>query len=334
MTIEYVGGEMGSLVPSDANVIEATASLGGSGASYDSNFARCYTRCYGSSAYALTPELTTPLTDFWVHFELDQWNATNSATLRTVMEMLDGSGVAKFRLQTSWSSGFWMLHYYNGSSWVDLGTQFTASGDTLQTIDIHIVCNSASGSANMYLSGTNRLNSGTVDLSSITGIAQLKCYGNSVTISGYNAFSQIIMASGESTIGMRLMTMYPSGNGATDQWTGGYTAVDETVYSDADFIWSDTANQVEVMAGTLAGSLTGYSIRAIGVTARANTDGTGPTQIQLAVRTAATNYFSSSQTLDAGYGAFVGLWEDDPNTTIDWTTTDAAAIQFGVKSIA
>lgn len=329
MTILYAGGEMGSVVPSDSNVYESTFS----GAAYDSNFARAYLRCTGSTAYG-TAALASAEDDLWVHFELFQSNATSSASLRTVCEWLDGSGVAKFRLQTSMTSDLWELHYHNGSAWVALGSQFTADGGTRQTIDIHFVCNSASGSVNMYLSGTNRLNSGTVNLSSITGIKTMKMYGNTVSINGDYAFSQILMATGETTIGKRVMTLYPSGAGATDQWTNSYTAIDETTYSDADFIFAESANLVEVFAGTAQGSMTGYSVRAIAVTARANTDGIGPENIQLAVRTGSTNYFSSSQALDVAMGAHYAIWETNPNTTIDWTTSDISSLQFGVKSIA
>lgn len=332
MTILFAGGEMGAVVPSDSNVNESTSALGGAGDSYDSNFARGYLRHTSSVSYSIAA-LAAAEDDLWVHFEFDQRNASQSATLRTVCEWLDGSDVAKFRLQTAASSDLWMLHYHNGSTWVDLGTQFTADGDSLQTIDIHFVCNTASGSVNMYLSGTNRLNSGTVDLSSITGIKKMKMYGNTISIDGQNAFSQIIMATGETTIGKRLMTFYASGVGASDSWTNNYTAIDELVYSDADFIFAESADLVELFAGTTVGSMTGYTVRAVAVTARANTDGTGPANLQLAVRTGSTNYFSSSQALDVAMGAYYAIWETNPNTTIDWTATDISTLQFGVKSI-
>lgn len=328
MTILFAGGEIGAVIPSDANVYEAT----GSNTHYDTNFARCCLQCYGSTAYAPIV-LAAAEDDLWCHFDLGQWNASSSSTLRTVCEWLDGSDVAKFRLQTSYNSTSWSVDYHNGSAWTNLGS-FTAATGNLQTIDLHFVCNTASGSVKMYMSGTERLDSGTVNLSSITGIKTMKLYGNSIVIPGPNNFSQIILATGETTIGKRLMTLVPTGAGATDQWTNGYAAVDETVYSDADFIFAESAGLVELFTGTAVGSISGYTVRAIAVTARANTDGTGPQNIQLAVRTGGTTFTSSSQALDVAMGAHYAIWEDNPDTTIDWTAADISTLQFGVKSIA
>lgn len=331
MTILFAGGEMGAFVPSDSNVIENTSGIGGGSASYDPDFARGHLRCYGSATYALA-DLAAATDDLWLHFELDQWNASGTASKTTVIEFLNSSGVAKFRLTSAWSSGTWGMDYHNGSSWVALGSDFTTLGGSLQTLDVHIVCNSASGSANVYLSGTNRLNSGTVDLSSITEIEQLKLYGNNVAIPGYNAFSQVIATEDESTIGWRLKTVPPTSAGATTDWTGTYAEVDEFIYSDADFINTATATQVELFAHSTA-IPSGYSIRGIAVTARARRSG-GPTKIQLALRSAGTTYFSGDKTLDAGYGAFVHVWDEDPATTAAFTTAAIAALQFGVKAIA
>jgi hypothetical protein len=331
MTILFIGGEMGSVTPSDAGINEATTALGGAGASYDSAFARCYLNCVGSSSYGLV-SLTAAQTDLWTHFDLDQYNASASATLRTVAEWLNASSVAKIRLQTSWSSDSWSMDWHNGSAWVNLGS-WTADGETRQTLDFHFVVNSATGSANAYMSGTNRMAVTSVDFSTIASLQYLKLYGNTVAINGNNGVSQIIMAT-ESTIGMRVMTAYAANTGSTDQWTGSYTSIDETVYSDADFIYTTAADQVEVFSPTLVGSLTGYVVRAVAVTARAKKDGTGPANIRMALRSNGTNYFSGSDiALDVAYGAHYTVWETDPNTSAAWTTAAASAFQFGVKSI-
>lgn len=330
MTILFMGGELGSFIPSDSNAGEDSTS-----GYFDSNFARTSARATGSTAYVESWEWAGQ-TDLWIHLELKQNAAISSASLHPTYVFMDSSGNEKIRLACSINVttgiGTWALQL-NNAGWATMGSTFEANVLSRQTIDIHLTVNSATGVADLYLSGTKRISNASVDLSTVSNIAQCRGYGKTVTISATQAFSQIIVAT-TSTIGMRLMTFYASGTGASDTWTGTYTSIDEAVYSDADFIWSASANEVELFAGTLVGSLTGYSVAAVGVSARAKTDGTGPTNIQLAVRTGATNYFSSSQALDAGYGAFLNIWEDNPNTTIDWTVADISTLQFGVKSIA
>lgn len=331
MTILFAGGEMGAFIPSDSSAVEAV----GSNISWDSAFSRCAITASGSTSYNEAPEWSGQ-TDIWVHVELKQYAPVSSGSLLQTFVLMDSSGNEKIRLacsiNVSTGIGTWALQL-NNAGWATIGSTFDASVLSRQTVDIHIVCNSATGVADLYLSGTKRISNPSVDLSTVSDIAQLRPYGKSTVIPAVQSFSQIIVAT-TSTIGGRLMTVPPTAAGATNQWTGAYTGIDEIAYSDADFMFSDAADQVQMFAGTPVGSLTGYSVAAVVVTARARTDGTGPENIQLAVRTNSTNYFSSSRALDAGYSAHVGIWETNPNTTQAWTAAEAAAIQFGVKSIA
>lgn len=334
MSILAFGGEMGFFVPSDSNVIEATSSLSTVPA-YNSAFARCYTGSSGATAYALTPTVSGQ-TDFWFHFDVTQSGISSTSTLSTLIELLDGSGVARLRLVTDWessgSTAVWQMEYLNGAVWTSLGS-FTANPDTLQTVDIHVVCNTASGSANLYLSGTQRIGSGTVNLSSITSITQGKLWGKKAGLNCIAAYSQVIMAS-ESTIGMKVGTIVMTGQGSTHTFTsGGFANIDETAYSDADEIHSDTATQVELFTGTPVPSFTGYTIRALGIYARAKKSGTGPAQMQLALRSAGTTYFSATQALDFGYGAIGNAWATNPATSAAFLSSEIAALEYGVKSI-
>jgi hypothetical protein len=215
---------------------------------------------------------------------------------------------------------------------VTAGSAFSLDMTSVQTIDLNAVCNTASGSLTLYVAGSSRVASGTIDLSAITALNKARFYGATISTIGFASYvSQVIMAS-EPTVGMRLMTLYPSGNGANTAWTGEYTAVDENAYSDADFIYSSTNGQRETYAMTAVGSLTGYAIRAVCVAARAKRGASGPANLQVTVRTASTDYDSSSLALDLGYTANQNIWETNPNTTLTWTAADAAAIQAGVEA--
>lgn len=338
MSILAFGGEAGFFIPSDASAIEATAALGGSGASYNSSFARCYSGALGQTAYWETPEVTAQTSEYWTTFDMDQSFPTNTTTLSTRLEILDSSGNARIRLLTNWQSsgatGTFQLEYWDGAAWVSAGS-FSAAPSALQTVTIRVNgINSASGGVSLFLSGTQRIGSGTVDLSAVDDLAQMRFYGITAGIRGTGAYTQVVMAN-ESTIGMRVGTLVATGQGTTHTFTtGGFANIDEAVYSDADLINSGTANQVELFTITPVPSFTGYVIRAICVTARAKQSGSGPTQIQLALRHGGTTYFSATQALGFGYEAHVNVWETDPGDAGSWLSSDIAALEIGVKSIA
>jgi hypothetical protein len=331
VSILAFGGEMGFFVPSDSNGNEATAALGGTGASYNSTFCRGYTGVLGGFTYMDTPNVSAQA-DFWFHNDIDQDSAVSSSVQSRLIEFLDSGGIAQVRLTSGYSSNTWQLDRWDGSAWVSVGSCL-ASANSLQTIDVHIVSNTASGSINFYMSGTNRINSGTVNLSGFTGIAKVRCWGVTRGISSKIAHSQAILAT-TSTIGRRVGTIVMTGQGATHTFTsGGYANIDEFAYSDADQINSDTANQVELFTGTPVPDFTGYTIEAIAVTARAKKESSGPAQMQLALRSGGTTYFSSTFALDVAYGNFCNVWSLNPNGSVAWQSTDISTLQYGVKSI-
>lgn len=328
MTIYYVGGEMGSLIPSTSNVHEDQPA-----GAYDTSFARCAMKGQSASDYSESPSHTN-LTDVWLHFEVDGVAFTGTY-LGTILTWHDSGGVARIQLLYNTADSMFYCQYWNGAAWVTAGSGISLSlGNAKQTMDVHAVVNSASGSIKVYIAGTERINSGTIDLSGATNLQKFRLYGTTFGTLRLFYWSQLIVAD-ENTIGMRLMTMYASGVGSDSAWgSGSYASINEITYNDVDLISSATANQVSTFAATLVAATTGYTIRAVGVAARAKCDATGPQNLQLALRVSGTNYFSSSLALSAGYGAFVNVWNTSPATSSPWSVSELSGIQFGVKSIA
>jgi hypothetical protein len=323
VSILAFGGEMGFFIPSDSSAIEETFN-------FNSSFARAATRPSGGACYVDSATFTETA-DIWIHVELIQHgSSTSSSTKQPLVVMLDASAVEQFRILADYSlsgDNNWQLQFKNGASWANLGAAFATNVD-IQTLDFHIVC-ATLGSFTVYVSGTQRALSGTVDLSGISGVAQVR--GRTVHSTAY---SQIIVAD-EPTIGWKLMTVPMTGQGSTHTFTtGGFANIDETVYSDGDFIQSNTAAQVELFTGTPVGSFTGYTIRAVGVTARAKQSGAGPTKMRLLLRAGGTTYDNGSDiTLDFGYGAYCAVWETNPSTAADFLSSEITALEYGVKSV-
>lgn len=317
MTKYFMGGEMGAFIPSDNNVTESTFTN-----SYDSAFSRCSVAITGSGSYAFTPDLGLP-DEFYVHFKAVR-GSSNSTTQDVLV--LRTSTTEVFRVRSN-GSQVWMQALIS-AAWTTVGTTETIPLGS-QHFDLYIDGNSATGNAKLYVAGTLRITASSVDLSDVAGIETLRFYG----WSNDTAYISQVIVDSEPTIGGRLFTIPITGAGATSSWIGTYTEIDEIVHSDADFINTPTANAVSTFSIT-APSLTGYVIEAVAVTARAKEGGSGPTQIQMALRSAGTDYFSSSMALDVGYGGFVNIWETNPATAAAFTTSSIASLQPGVKAIA
>lgn len=322
MTFYFAAGEMCGYVPSDSTTTENT------GTSFrNTNFARTAILCgEGSpSQYAQSETLSLP-DEFWIHFDVFR-GTTFSPPSQRVMTLTAGASEV-LRMYSSDSACY--VDALIGGVWTTIISSFSvANAAQLQTFDVYVDGNSATGSVKVYVSGTLRGDSGSVDLTSVAGITNHRCYG--VNTASGNLLSQVIIAD-EPTIGMRLATYYPAGAGSTSDWTGDHTLIDEAVLNDADFIYSATNGQIELCTGT-GPALTGYVVRAVGVYARAKCGAGGPQNLQFALRANGSNYFSSSKALDVGYEAHGAIWETNPDTTNDWLTSQLAALQFGVKAI-
>lgn len=316
MTIYFAGGEMGAFVPTDSSVAESDTAGG-----YNSAFARTSMRVTGSTAqYAESADFSAP-DECYYHFDFSTISGANSGDAF----VLNASGTDVFRVQFTGSA--LQMQALISAVWTNVGSAVPITLSSVQTVDLYIDGNTASGTATLFLSGQERTTA-SPDLTAVTGVTNIRTYGT-----GYGTYgiSQIIVAD-VPTISWRLATVELTGAGANTAWTGTYTSVDETIYSDADFIYSGTPNQVETYTGTTP-TLTGYTIRAVGVYARSKRGASGPANLQLALRVNATDFFSASKAQSIGYGAYGNIWEDNPDTGVDWLVADLSNTQFGVKSI-
>jgi hypothetical protein len=323
MTILFGGGEIGAFVPSDSAVSEQALH-------YNSSFARTSIHCPRDTNYAEALPSAAG-TDIWIHFDMVS-DSIASGTSTTRFVWYDSSGNERIKINYTGNTNTVIVQYWNGASFTSLTAVSLNMSLVRQTLDLHVVCNSASGSINLYVSGTNRLNSGAINLSSVADLKKFRFYGSAPSgLTTDTWVSQVIVAD-ESTIGWRLATFYPNGAGATSSWTGAFTDIDEATYNDADFINSATANQVSTFAQT-GPAMTGYVVKAVIVAARAKRGSSGPANLQLTLRSAGTDYFSASHALDLGYTGEQNAWETNPATGAAWVNTAISSLQPGVKSI-
>jgi hypothetical protein len=325
MTIYNGGSELGCILPSDTSVVEVTDS-----GYFDSGFSRCAIYVDRSTNYCEVSAFAN-LTEFWLHCDLRVSSFASASGPRLIF--YDSSDVARVQMLVDSGANTVTVQYDVGAGWVTAGSAISLNlTSARQTLDFRILCNTASGSINLYVGGTERVTSGTINLSAITNIEYARGFGDENGVIGLPSFFSQFLVSNTSTIGKRVMSGYPSGAGANTAWTGDHTAVDETSTSDADFIFSATNGQRETYAITYVGSLTGYTAEAMIVGARAKWGGTGPENLQITIVSGATTSDSSSHLLSLGYTPKVRVADTDPNTSVAWTNANIILAQAGVEA--
>jgi hypothetical protein len=137
----------------------------------------------------------------------------------------------------------------------------------------------------------------------------------------------------------RLQSIVPTDVGYSTQWTpepignDNYDCVDDAPNNSADYIRTNVNDKLDLyemsdIVGTIG------TIRAIQPMVNAKSIGNPiSTNIQLAIRTNSTNYFSSSKVSPVSYRQLYNIWEDNPHTGDPWQDTEINSIQIGVKSV-
>jgi len=328
MTVVFVGGEITSFNPNETGSGEQTQR-------YDGNWARCSLCTIGApGAPTMTSPVFASVTNCWLH--LDFATSPGSASILVDhMFLYDSAGVARVKIQANSTAAYLRLMYNTGAGWVQVGGNYGINHLNRQTLDLQVLCNTASGRIRLYNSGTLVLDSGTINLSAIPNIAQLQFCG-SPSLSpntDTSVFASQVIVADEATIGWKLATFVPTGNGANTAWTGAFGDVDEVAYNDGDFISTAVANDIETY--TLTGPSLGASpVKAVAVTARVRNNVTGPQNLQLALRSGGTNYFSGTKSLTTGFTPEQHIWETDPATGVAWLAANVPGIEAGVKAIA
>lgn len=258
--------------------------------------------------------------ELWVHYYLEGGHTSDGDYLH----FMDGSTVVA------------KVHKVSGTlrfSYLSALATYTQIGDSFSHVsnshyDFYFK-SGASGEVGVYLNGVEQMTA-SGSMTYAPDVTKVRWPGIS---GGYHNVSAVVIDT-VPTIGRRIVQGYMSGNGANTAWTGDYSSVDEAVLNEADYIYSGTANQVETFSYTLVVPMTGYTPKAVCVSARIARGSTGPENAQLALRSGGTDYFSSTKAIGLGYTAIQNIWEQNPDTSADWNSGQISALQPGAKSIA
>lgn len=249
--------------------------------------------------------------------------AFTDGTTRRLMVTVDGGGFARARISKQNAAG-------TRSVLATGSIQFEPS--VLYKIDVQVISYGASGTVNVYVDGLLWVTyTGDLTTDGATSLSGL-VFGN-LAVNATHHWSEMI-CSDEDTRPMSLVTLPPAADGNTFAWTNSYTAIDEITTDDTDLSASGTADQLAQTTVTSSGIVGTPAILAVAVNARAMRGATGPQNLQLNVRTASTDYFSSNVGLTTTFAKTSNVWATNPNTAAAWTYTDiTGSFNVGVKSI-
>lgn len=201
-----------------------------------------------------------------------------------------------------------------------------APTNTSDKLDISWV-NAVSGTIDIYYNGVHVFNYSGDTTTETTAISyhRLHNIGNAVW------WSEIIVADTD-TRSWSLQTLAPAANGNTHSFDTGTPAaanINEITLNDTTLDGSTTAGQIDeytipaIAAGT-------WSIVAVGVSARAQKGASGPSKMDLVLRSGSTDYSSTDQSLTTTFANYQNWWLTDPNTSAAWT---GLPVNIGLKSV-
>ena len=340
VSLPFFGGELTSFSASNGNVSE-TSSTG----FYNATYSRCALTVYGYYALASSPLWSSAAT-FWFHgLHCVTYDYPSSPSGPVVMLYNGSTVVAQLFAVTGISTYTLQLQTLQSGSMTNVGSAQTfntsppgTSAFYLATLDVQVV-GGASGSAVFYVNGSAVASATGLNHTAWAGVTQIVLGATQDTFINHAStfyWSQIICDI-TSTVGRFLITDSFTNESATNTgWSGFGGAskvadINEVPLDDTTYLQAATTGLTETFYQSGL-NLSGYYVLGRGVAVRARQQDSGPAHIQLATRSASTNYTSPQFTLTPGFQPFTYMWTKDPATSGTWTPTSAAAAELGVQS--
>lgn len=197
---------------------------------------------------------------------------------------------------------------------------------TLSSWDFH--CYTSAGSTYLEI----YLNKALVDILTVSGtnpgLKQLTAKTAINTQSHY--FSEFILADTD-TRELRVLTCYPSGNGAHTAGVGTYADIDETA-TDASAITLESVGDMETWTVTRVSAPAAAGVLAVCVNGLVASDGAN--DMQAVVRISGTDYLSADLGLTNVITPSCVVWNTNPATSDSWGVLNPATLEYGYKAVA
>lgn len=292
---------------------------------HDVNYSRVSARPNNSSYVSFgirTPFGGDSDTGWWIHFRVSIGGWTSYAD-GNLLYVHNSAGTQIFRIDVLDKKIRGIYHTSTGG---------TSSIDLLQVapstvvVDLHCYRSGSEAKADLYFDEaliTSLSSPGTnYELATIR-FSQI----STTNSDGMTNFSEFIAAD-EDTRGMRVKTVVPTGDDATHNWNGSYTAIDE--YDDtADGISSGTSGETALFAH--ANDLAMNNVHSFTIASRVAASASNGAQGL--VRLNGTNYETPFlYPLTAGEQTNFAVFTTNPATGLPFTAAELNSMAFGIKS--
>lgn len=326
MTIRFGGGEASAVQPAGTAVEVTTAST------------------FRSANSRLSLASSTPI-NFWTitsdtsitdgSFKIQWWtNFIDTDDSAYFLILNNSSGTGQLRINCGSNGTVMGLQYWNGSTWVQVGSTFNpAVYSSVMTEIVIRFTTGASGTAEMFFNGVSKA-AGSIG-SATTNIKSAQFFSPDVNATWY--FSEGCFEDGtQGLIGSVVETEAPTANGTDNSdGTGSYTDIDETITNDADRMTLTAAGQKRSFTSP-ARTSTLAEVLGVSVAARMSRGTSGPQNMKFYLLIGGTRYYSPTIALGLGYAAYQYTWAVDPSTGVQWTAADAnaATLEWGIEAVA
>jgi hypothetical protein len=147
------------------------------------------------------------------------------------------------------------------------------------------------------------------------------------------AYSEVLVAD-YNIRDARVASLPVTANGAVSGWTGSYADIDETGFTDTDFISAATADLTSTfVVGDTPSGYDRFAVSALVVSARSRRGVDGPQNLDSVVRMGGSNYTTPLPQPDTAFGSSVKVLATNPQTSLPWTKAQINAAEVGVKSV-
>lgn len=307
---------------------------------FSENSTAGYFRAAWSRAAALastdTSQYTAPFSDGvaegWLHFMLRTADYGGSYGGTTTQIAVRDSVRDIIRIRNTAVSGVFDIAYYNGSTYVAIGT-FAWAINTLCTYDLHFKAGAGDGVIALYKDDALLLQATNLTLAPTSNEFVQATFLPINVLSPWR-YSEVVVST-VSTLQWGCKTAPPAANGTDTDGTGAVTDVNEINMDTGTYVQLDTAGNKRSF--TLAARAVENFV--MGVTAAAcarRVDGTGPQNIRPYLIIGGTRYYGTTFALDVTFKNFEYTWDNNPATTTDWTTAEVndAALEMGWEAVA
>lgn len=297
-----------------------------------------YETDYGSGSIIVQKQVSEPYldllsnkTDFWLHFDL--YAETTGSTASDFIEFRSNGGTLQILVSLTGSFAFDFQKSTNGTSGAGSlsGTSFTMTPSTRHTFDMHIKLG-VSGEIKLYKDGSLEFTySGDLTTNGDQAIRYVTWRGT--TVASHNIYLSQVVADTGSTVGFKVFSGYPINTDTFTDWTGSWVGkANQNFNEEAAGTYSNVVgDKVSWTGQNLPVAASSMAVRAVVNSARAYvTPGATPQSIAPGLRFSSTNYEGDTFTLDENLGVQYcqHIWNQNPQTGLQWTYSDANSAAF------